>query len=131
MRKEIIFGIAIEIIGNGQDAELRIKYYSGWVNISPKLSPCSRHGHSIVPIWDTDKLVLFGGDLNLPSNSELNDTWVYNSNENTWTKKSPTTKPSERMSHGMASVYGTDKVVLYGGGVTKNDTWVYDFSDNS
>jgi hypothetical protein len=51
-----------------------------------------------------------------------------------WTKKSPSGKPSGRSYHSMASLYGTDKVLLFGGSVSNkavNDTWVYDLSANS
>ena len=39
--------------------------------------------HTITPIFNTSKLVLFGG-VNWPE-GYLNDTWVYDFNNDTWT----------------------------------------------
>ena len=53
--------------------------------------------------------------------------------ENTWTEKKPKISPPGRMYPRMASVWGDDKVVLFGGSGSQlqNDTWVYDLSDNT
>ena len=53
-----------------------------------------------------------------------------------WDKKIPvgSSKPAQRYSHAMASIYGTDNVILFGGRVGTgytNHTWIYDLSDNT
>jgi hypothetical protein len=53
--------------------------------------------------------------------------------QDTWTQKTPVTKPFARSGHAMASL-GGDQVLLFGGwdGANVNDeTWVYDLSDNA
>jgi hypothetical protein len=47
-----------------------------------------------------------------------------------WTKKSPSPSPGSLEFHKMAMINGTDKVVLFGGMIEEDDTWVYDFSDD-
>jgi hypothetical protein len=75
-----------------------------------------------------DQVLLFGGD-----NSSFNDeTWVYDLSDNSWTLKSPTTSPSARCYHSMASL-GDGKVLLFGGlAASQNDeTWVYDLGSDT
>ena len=52
--------------------------------------------------------------------------------QDTWTQPSPAPHPSGRIQQVMASI-GDDQVLLFGGydGDYKNDTWVYDLSDNT
>ena len=48
-----------------------------------------------------------------------------------WYEKKLSVKPSPRHRTQMASIYGTDKVLLFGGGygmTSLGDTWVYDLS---
>jgi hypothetical protein len=54
------------------------------------------------------------------------ETWVYDLSDNTWTLKSPATKPSARNSHAMASL-GGGQALLFGGfdGAADDETWVY------
>ena len=61
------------------------------------------------------------------------------SSAGTWTDKSPSVPisnyPSIRQAPNMASIHGTDKVLMFGGYTTYynyyGDTWVYDLSDNT
>jgi len=103
--------------------------------LPPAARPHVRGGHAMAAVDGDDKVVLFGGAL---STYLGNDTWVYDYSQNTWTEKTPVggVKPNGRFYHAMATIYGDDKVVLFGGrgfnnGFTYlNDTWVYDLSDN-
>ena len=103
-----------------------------WSKKNPSTKPSYRYDHAMASVWGTDEVVLFGGDSN------NNETWVYDLNngpQGTWTEKFPTNKPSGRYEHAMASVWGTDKVVLFGGyrysfGVN-DETWVYDLKNNT
>jgi len=66
---------------------------------------------------------IFGGN----DGSLDDETWVYDLSDNTWTLKSPATKPLARQFHAMASL-GGDQVLLFGGhdGSSSDDeTWVY------
>ncbi len=89
--------------------------------------PSGRNGHTMAPVYDDDKAVLFGG---LGSSGYKDDTWVYDSSTATWTQKSPNPKPTGRYLHAMASIHGTDKMILFGGWWNNDDTWVYDFKND-
>lgn len=57
---------------------------------------------------------------------ELNDY-------NKWEEKPTSVEPSIRQGHAMAPIWGTDKVLIYGGenGNIREDTWVYDYGNNT
>ena len=101
---------------------------SSWTQKLPVEKPDPRSDHSMAPIWGTDNILLFGGYTNFGINDE---TWIYNYTNNTWTLKSLTNKPGAGGRHAMASVFGDDKVVLFGGSGSVGETWIYDFSNNS
>jgi uncharacterized protein YbdZ (MbtH family) len=118
--------------GNGPDAELRL-YNSPelWSSKVPDGKPTAGEVHEMAPIWGTDKVLLFGGwDSNV---DEVNETWVYDLSENTWTDMNPFNRPDGRTGPGLASIYGTKKIFLFGGWneTSYNDTWVYDFEVNN
>ena len=46
-----------------------------------------------------------------------------------WTRKIPTNNPSVRVDHAMASIYGTKKVLMFGG--RGDQTWVYDLDNDT
>jgi hypothetical protein len=49
---------------------------------------------------------------------------------NHWTEKTLSTKPSQRRAHDMATIWGSDKILLFGGIQPASDeTWIYDLSD--
>ncbi|WP_455391979.1 Kelch repeat-containing protein [[Eubacterium] cellulosolvens] len=109
-----------------------------WTQKIPKASPSHRHYHAMASVYGDDKVVLFGGSYSGDEGGgqNRNDTWVYDLSENNWTKKKPINYPSKRQRHAMVSIFGDDKVLLFGGtngyrNYDRNDTWVYDLSDNT
>ena len=104
-----------------------------WNEVYPKTNPKGRYGFAMAGIFGTDQVLLFGGSN---QNGFIDDTWVYDLSDNTWTQKIPripTDKPQKRWCHAMAGVFGTDQVVMYGGlgeysqnPPHKKDTWVYE-----
>ncbi|WP_455391978.1 Kelch repeat-containing protein [[Eubacterium] cellulosolvens] len=103
---------------------------NAWSEKSVLDNPGYRYGHEMAAVFDTDKVLLFGG----ASGQYRNDTWVYDLSENSWTNMNPKTSPSPRYIFGMAAVEGEDKIVLHGGSTTSGyngETWVYDLSENS
>ena len=121
----------ITIAGNGEGAELRLNQ-GIWVKKLPQNKPSARELHAMVTVYGTDQIVLFSGqDINVLNN----DTWAYNTTDNTWTKKDPSIRPNARYRHGMASIFGDDKVLLFSGNnfssmEEMNRTWVYDLSED-
>jgi len=104
-----------------------------WTHQGPHPSTEGRARHATATIGE-DKILLFGGESVGVYEGELQDTWVYDVNTDSWDQKSPSNSPSPRNYHAMAYI-GDDKVVLYGGLVNNNthfdDTWIYDLSDES
>ncbi len=105
---------------------------NNWTQKTPPIKPEGRNSHALASIWGTSKALLFGGrDPSGPVS--FNDTWVYNWDYGNWTRKYPLNNPSARFYSAMASIYSTDKVVLFGGYYLGwcNETWVYDLSNNT
>ena len=130
----------LTIVGTGEDAELRlvISEIQNWTRKTHISKPSIRYGHAMSSIFGTDQILLFGGyyydDLTYTTYF-YNDTWVYDSSNDTWTNRMPAKNPSARVFHSMAFIYGTDKILLFGGGIASsnslNDTWVYDLSNST
>jgi hypothetical protein len=121
--------INLTINNSGNDAELQLtrEVLGHWTEKYPSTKPTQREFHSMASFYDNDKVLLFGGERH----SVLNDTWIYDLSDNQWVKKTPLNMPSQRRSCGMATVSGTDNVVLFGGqifGGSSNETWAYDLS---
>jgi hypothetical protein len=125
----------VTIFGNGPEAELKLNIIENcrWTNTTPLSNPKARWGSAMASIYGTDKILICGGDHGF---GRYNETWIYDSSENTWTNKSPLISPGARYQHCMTSIYGTDKVLLFGGTTEgfqdeQNQTWIYDLSENN
>jgi len=102
-----------------------------WTDVSKPNRP-SKAGHAMSSVYDEDKVVLFsGGGLSVV----FGDTWVYDSNNGSWEEKNPSSKPTARGECAMAPIFGTSKVLLFGGRTWTNtylsDTWVYDINNDT
>ncbi|MEM3567438.1 MAG: fibronectin type III domain-containing protein [Thermoplasmata archaeon] len=96
-----------------------------WTNLNPSNSPSGRWSAKMIYIPTIKKIVLFGGDTT--GSTATNDTWVYDSAANTWTKITISTPISPRVNYGAA----TDGELFYCAyGATPyerlSDTWVFD-----
>jgi hypothetical protein len=123
----------VEILGTGVNAKIVLKSNKNgnWTLKLNGSTPDSRRGHVISSIHGTDKVLLFGG---YKGGNYYNDTWVYDLSNNSWTQMKPNTIPGGRHSHAMSTIYGTDKVLMFGGyksGGLNSETWVYDLSDDN
>lgn len=104
-----------------------------WSEIQTQQHPLARSGHSMVYDPINQKIILFGGvDIN---DNWRDDTWIFDSQTNTWTQVFPETNPPVRDS---ASAYydpQSQRIILYGGfrqsGTHLADTWAYYYSNNS
>lgn len=120
------------------DSETWIYDYSdnNWTLINTINNPSPRKSHAMAPIPNTDKIMLFGGEIggSHPNYIHSDETWIYDVSESRWTNETNDKKPKARGGHSMATIWGTNKILLFGGtdGVGYfNDTWMYSFSDNS
>ena len=97
--------------------------------------PSARSFHQMAYDNESDRIILFGGtSTNDVGALALNDTWAYDSKNNTWMKMSPLVAPSPRAGFGMAYDSKSDRVVVFGGiniGTANNETWAYDFNSNT
>ena len=123
-------------VGSGYDDETWIYDLSDnvWTLKNPNNKPGERICFAMAPIYGTKKTLLFGGFLDTWPNFN-DETWVYDFTNEDWINMNPTgTKPVGRRFHALGSIYGTDKVLLFGGetswGHYINDTWIYDLGDN-
>ncbi len=98
-----------------------------WTELTPKVAPSGRVGHTMAYDVESDRIILFGGSS---ARGDLDDTWAYDFNTNTWMDLSPSTRPSPRAWHATAYDRDSDRVVLFGGLESKDDTWSYDFNVN-
>ncbi|MFH1823804.1 MAG: kelch repeat-containing protein [Candidatus Firestonebacteria bacterium] len=108
---------------------------NGWTPKSPSGPPSARFCHGMAYDVLNERVILFGGTSDGANGN--NETWVYNvaaGAEGEWTQKIPVTgSPSARFNHSMCYA-GNGKVILFGGfdgSVYKNDTWIYDFVENT
>lgn len=84
-------------------------------------SPAGRFFHGMV--WDAKrkKIVLFGGAAGSAGISTVfDDTWEY---DGTWTQLTTPTKPSARANFAMGYDPVREKVVVFGGSPSNNETW--------
>jgi N-acetylneuraminic acid mutarotase/fibronectin type 3 domain-containing protein len=93
--------------------------------------PLGRLRHAMAYDSRADRMILFGGTSGA---ADLDDTWTYDSDANTWTNLNPSTRPSARGRHAMAYDARSDRVILFGGtdaGGVLGDTWAYDPNANT
>jgi N-acetylneuraminic acid mutarotase len=100
---------------------------NAWTKLSPKGNvPPGRAYFAMAYDSDTRQTVLFGGQ----GVAALDDTWLYDSAANAWTKVDPASDaPSARMYPAMVYATKAGTMILFGGldGKTVfNDTWSYD-----
>jgi hypothetical protein len=87
---------------------------------------------AVSPIFNTKCMLLYGGHAGIWSSS---NTYLYNLTTNYWYNLQPDLRLGARSYHSMAPIYGTDKVLMFGGGAdiwsSDNSTCIYDYSDNN
>jgi N-acetylneuraminic acid mutarotase len=106
---------------------------------APELNPSARGYASMAYDSESDKMILFGGELpgyDLKINDE---TWAYDVASNTWIEMKPTSGPPPRCAVDIVYDSKSDRIILFGGasGATRktasvlNDTWAYDYNTNT
>ena len=98
-----------------------------WENRNPSPRPSARVQHAMAYDADSDRIILFGGWTGTGQSTE---TWAYDFDSNTWTRRNPSESPLPRGGHFMAYDAASDRIVLFGGGdgtTDLGDTWAYDY----
>lgn len=109
-----------------------------WQMMSPTINGVgfnARIGMGLSSIGN-GRVLMFGGDNN---SSTFNDTWVYNLNQNQWSRMEPTIitpmgNVFSARTDAMLTYIGGDRALLFGGRngtSTYNEVWMYDLSDNT
>ncbi|MHA2143124.1 MAG: Kelch repeat-containing protein [Candidatus Thorarchaeota archaeon] len=106
-----------------------------YAKLHPSVSPPGRAEPGLTYDSVRDQVILFGGEDNLDTPQQHNDTWIFDVDTNTWAEVFPTIAPSPRRGHFLAFDSESDRVILFGGrqgvsGPTDNDTWAYNPGTN-
>jgi N-acetylneuraminic acid mutarotase len=132
----VIFGGWNNTIGEDPyDSTWSYDYNSDWyTELSPAVSPPGRAEPGITYDSIRNQVILFGGEDDLATGWQYNDTWLFDVDTNSWTEVFPTTAPSERRGHILAFDSESDRVIFFGGhqggGLPTNDTWAYNPGTN-
>jgi len=113
-----------------------------WKNMNPTVvdgSLIGRERHAMAYDSISNIAIVYSGGQK--SGPDLNDTWVYNSNENTWYNMSPIViNGALRRTHDHAMAYDSnaDRTIMFGGESYDNgtwyysgETWVYNYHENT
>ncbi|MBN1995953.1 T9SS type A sorting domain-containing protein [candidate division KSB1 bacterium] len=112
---------------------------NNWFQKNPPKKPNVRQSHDMAYIG-AGQVVLYGGSAQgNPVPIPLNDTWIYNLNENTWTEDINSSTPGKRSSHRLSetSMNGSSTPILFGGWRADNngdlklnvETWTFGGGD--
>jgi N-acetylneuraminic acid mutarotase len=105
-----------------------------WEELEPNEAPPARGYSAIAYDAKSDRVILFGGEDESAGNI-YKDTWVYQSDTNTWTELYPDISPSNRGWHAMVYSTKAQRIILFGGGVSReqctDETWIYDSETNT
>jgi len=109
---------------SGDDPEPAGSRPNTWTKVRPTQSPPPRSGHRMVYDSSIDRFILFGGQS--AGFRTLNDTWLYDLRNNTWTNATPEVSPAPRFQHAMAFDSDSARVILGGGWPGDLETWLFD-----
>ena len=104
-----------------------------WTQMKPPSAPSPRGSAGLDYDAESDRIILFAGLT--PDNFEMNDTWSFDMNNNSWTQM----KPGGPVNHvGCSLVYDSkaDRMILFGGfnfkdNLATNDAWAYDYNTDT
>ncbi|MFW3145635.1 MAG: Ig-like domain-containing protein [Thermoplasmatota archaeon] len=102
-----------------------------WKDLELDHAPNMRNAIDMIGIPGTGKVLLFGGDHNGGAYNEY-DTWLFDIADGEWSQYLLDPRPPGSESYGMARLWGTDQVLLFGGYINyawSNETWTFDLSE--
>ncbi len=111
-----------------------------WEKITANQYPYQKIGMGMAYDSESNKTIIYGGSPE--EDVESNQTWVFDSNDNTWVNAAPTINPGLRGGGIMVYDSESDVIVLFCGGLGKdanplgesihyNDTWVFNYNANT
>jgi hypothetical protein len=109
-----------------------------WEKTNPAQEPpLFRFWYDLAYDSQSERIILFGGNGDL---MQLQDTWAYDYDTNTWTAMTPAASPKGRWGHAMAYDAESDRVILWGASEIgrlpmseeeKETVWAYDYETNT
>jgi len=107
---------------------------NNWTNMNPSTAPPARILAAMVYDKSVDRIIFFGGS-NVAKTLFYTDTWTYDYNSNTWNELTYTTHPSGRCYINMAYDEESNRSILFGGetdgNIRSDETWAYEYTNNS
>ncbi len=101
-----------------------------WIQFNPQIKPLKRVDHQMCRL-SKDKVLLFGGENS--KGYALDDTWIFNFTDTSWTKIVTEKSPTKR-DHTHLSQIRENEALLFGGVDAnmyhRNDTWIFDGEEN-
>ena len=95
-----------------------------------------RYGEGMVYDTESEVMVSFGGAewgrIEDGKHAGLDDTFIYDADQNAWIEQTPPVSPPGRVEHGIVYDKATDRIIVFGGstgygvGHVLGDTWAYD-----
>jgi hypothetical protein len=82
-----------------------------WHNRTVPWSPSERYDFAMATFYDTNEIVIFGGDMELPT------VWIYNVSSGTWALNTTHNLPEIRHGPGLGTVRISHQVILFGGAI--------------
>jgi hypothetical protein len=95
------------------------------------LNPSPRGYVSMAYDSESDKIILFGGQIEGRGPVANGETWAYDIASNTWTEMKPAISPYEKGALDLVYDSESDRVILFGGNWGEKDTWAYDYNTNT
>jgi len=91
-----------------------------WIDVDdPIEKPQSGSWFNIAYDSERDRIILFGGVFD---RKYLNETWIYDYYTKSWLKTNPDIQPSPRILSAMAYDSDSDRVILFGGSRSSNQS---------
>lgn len=125
----IVFGGGSRIVGEPLGDTWAYDYDKDtWTKMTPAVSPPPRTYSAMAYDPATDRVILFGGSEG-EETAQFDDTWAYDYDNDTW-EQIGSKGPSARAWHVMALDAETGQIVLFGGGISRDEytaeTWIFD-----
>ena len=104
-----------------------------WTQMKPPSGPTGRGAAALAYDAESDRVILFG-ESNEVDGWDLDDTWAYDYNANTWTETAK--GPAKHLGARIAYDAESDRIILFGGfdmtsGRYYTDTWAYDYNTDT
>ena len=118
------------LVSHGYGDNIWVYSYAknSWTETAASSKPPGRYWFNLAYAAQSGEIVLFGGSGG--GDAQLDDTWLYDYDANTWTRLNSDVKPPVRACSSMAYDPSSNSVVMFGGSylghATYSDTWVLD-----